>query len=61
VSALTIPVISSGGAGTPSHFLEVFTLAEADAALAAGVFHFGDITIPELKQYLHERGVAVRL
>jgi cyclase len=58
--AVSIPVIASGGAGTMAHFLDVFTIGKADAALAAGVFHFGEIPIPELKNYLREHGVSVR-
>lgn len=58
---LTIPVIASGGAGTMEHFRDAFTLGKADAALAASVFHFGEIGIPQLKQYLHNEGVVVRL
>lgn len=57
---LSIPVIASGGAGKKEHFLEAFTVGKADAALAASVFHFGEIEIPELKQYLREQGVNVR-
>ncbi|MBO7552700.1 MAG: imidazole glycerol phosphate synthase subunit HisF, partial [Bacteroidaceae bacterium] len=49
---LSIPVIASGGAGTMEHFKDAFLIGKADAALAAGVFHFGDIKIPELKSYL---------
>jgi len=56
-----IPVIASGGAGTLKHFYDVLTLGRADAALAAGVFHDGVIRIHELKLYLLERGVEVRL
>lgn len=59
--AVPIPVIASGGAGTMSHFRDALTAGKADAALAASVFHFGEIKIPELKQYLHEEGVNVRL
>ena len=59
--SLPIPVIASGGAGTKEHFLETFTLGHSDAALAASVFHFGEIPIPELKHYLHDKGVPVRL
>lgn len=55
-----IPVIASGGAGTKQHFLEVFTSGKADAALAASVFHFGEIPIPELKSYLRTHGIPVR-
>jgi cyclase len=57
---LTIPVIASGGAGSPSHFLDAFTEGKADAALAAGVFHFGQMNIPDLKRYLAAQGVAIR-
>lgn len=57
---LTIPVIASGGAGAKEHFRDAFTLGHADAALAASVFHFGEIRIPELKDYLHGEGIAVR-
>lgn len=55
-----IPVVASGGAGIKEHFLNVFKNAYADAALAASVFHFGEIDIKELKQYLKENGVEVR-
>lgn len=58
---LHIPVIASGGAGEMSHFRDTFTLGKADAALAASVFHFGEIRIPELKSYLSNEGVNVRL
>ena len=58
---LSIPVIASGGAGCKEHFRDVFTEGHADAALAASVFHFGEISIPELKQYLHKEGINVRL
>jgi imidazole glycerol-phosphate synthase subunit HisF len=58
---LPVPVIASGGAGTSEHFADVFLQAEADAALAASIFHFREIEIPELKQYLHSRGIPVRL
>jgi cyclase len=57
---LPIPVIASGGAGTPEHFLEVFTEGKADAALAASVFHFGEIPIPTLKYYLQHHHVPIR-
>ena len=59
-SNLKIPVIASGGAGTKEHFLDVFTKGKADAALAAGVFHFGKIEIGELKRYLTKNGVECR-
>ena len=58
---LTIPVIASGGAGCREHFRDTFINGHSDAALAASVFHFGEIPIPELKQYLREEGVNVRL
>lgn len=58
---LNIPVIASGGAGAMDHFRDAFTLGKADAALAASVFHFGEIGINELKQYLHTEGICVRL
>ena len=58
---LTIPVIASGGAGEKAHFLDVFTRGRADAALAASVFHFGEIGIPELKHYLRGHRVNVRI
>ena len=57
---LTIPVIASGGAGTREHFADAFRLGHADAALAASVFHFGEILIPELKAWLREQGISVR-
>ena len=57
---LTIPIIASGGAGRMEHFRDAFTLGNADAALAASVFHFGEISIPELKQYLRNEGICVR-
>lgn len=58
---LTIPVIASGGAGTPEDFYRAFTLGKADAALAAGVFHYRQLTIPEVKEYLAAQGIEVRL
>jgi len=58
--AVRIPVIASGGAGKKEHFYEVFTETKVQAALAASVFHFREISIPELKNYLRERGVHVR-
>lgn len=58
---LSIPVIASGGAGTMEHFKDAFLIGKADAALAAGVFHFGDIKIPELKSYLCSQGIAIRV
>ena len=58
---LSIPIIASGGAGCKEHFRDVFVEGHADAALAASVFHFGEIPIPELKQYLHQEGINVRI
>jgi len=58
---LNIPVIASGGAGKKEHFTEVFTKGKADAALAASIFHFGEIPVPELKQYLKENNIPIRL
>ncbi len=58
---LTIPVIASGGAGTPEHFRDAFVEGKADAALAASVFHFGEIPIPDLKRYLYNQGITVRI
>ena len=57
---LTIPVIASGGAGAMEHFRDAFTEGHADAALAASVFHFGEIKITELKQYLQAQNIIVR-
>ncbi len=59
--AVSIPVIASGGAGSMSHFQEVFTIGKADAALAASIFHFREISIGALKQYLNENGIVVRM
>lgn len=58
---LSIPVIASGGGGTLRHFKDVFLESGADAALAASIFHFNEIGIPELKTYLGEKGIAVRV
>lgn len=58
---LNIPVIASGGAGNREHFRDAFLLGKADAALAASVFHFGEISIRELKTYLKGQGITVRL
>jgi cyclase len=60
-SLLSIPVIASGGAGNMSHFKDVFTVGKADAALAASIFHFKEIPIPNLKKYLDGEGVAIRM
>jgi cyclase len=59
--ACRVPLIASGGAGTPEHFADVFEAARVDGALAASVFHSGAIAIPELKRYLRERHIEVRL
>ena len=59
--SLSIPVIASGGAGAMEHFRDTFIEGKADAALAASVFHFGEIKIPELKHYLCTQGINVRL
>jgi imidazole glycerol-phosphate synthase subunit HisF len=59
-SLLTIPVIASGGAGLMDHFVEAFILGKADAALAASIFHFGEISIPNLKKYISEKGIITR-
>lgn len=59
--SLSIPIIASGGAGKKEHFRDAFTIGHADAALAASVFHFGEIPIPELKTYLKREGINVRL
>lgn len=56
-----IPVIASGGAGALEHFYDAFTMGQADAVLAASLFHFGEIPIPELKKYLNEKNIPVRL
>ncbi|MDR2816499.1 MAG: imidazole glycerol phosphate synthase subunit HisF [Proteiniphilum sp.] len=58
--AVHIPVIASGGAGTPEHFAEVFTQTKASAALAASIFHFGEIPIPALKHYLKTQNIPIR-
>ncbi|MBQ8559757.1 MAG: imidazole glycerol phosphate synthase subunit HisF [Tyzzerella sp.] len=59
--AVSIPVIASGGAGTLEHFYEALTEGKADAALAASLFHFKELEIKEVKQYLRDKGVSVRL
>ena len=59
--AVELPVIASGGAGTMKHFLDVFKEGKADAGLAASVFHFGEIDIKDLKKYLAEHGVPMRI
>ncbi len=59
--AVSIPVIASGGAGCPEHLLEVLTEGKADAALIASMVHFGEYTVSDIKQWLNERGVKVRM
>ncbi len=59
--SVNIPIIASGGAGQVQHFIDSFKIGKADAALAASVFHFGEIEILDLKQELKEQGIAVRL
>lgn len=58
---VNIPVIASGGAGALEHFYDAFTEGKADAVLAASLFHFGEIPIPRLKEYLNEKGISVRI
>ena len=58
---VSVPVIASGGAGTMEHFYDALTVGEADAALAASLFHFKELEIKEVKKYLRERGISVRL
>jgi cyclase len=59
--AANIPVIASGGAGTMDHFVDVFTTGKADAGLAASIFHFKEIGIPDLKGYLRGKGIEMRI
>lgn len=59
--SLSIPIIASGGAGSMEHYEEVFTKGKADAGLAASIFHFNEITVPQLKEYLHKKSIPVRL
>lgn len=59
--AVSIPVIASGGAGTLEHFYDALTVGKADAALAASLFHYKELEIKEVKEYLREKGVSVRL
>ena len=58
---VSIPVIASGGAGNMEHFYEAFTVGNADAALAASLFHFKELEISELKQYLMKKGLPMRI
>lgn len=59
--AVSIPVIASGGGGKPQHLYDVLTAGMADAALVASILHFGEYTIREIKEYLHNRGIKVRM
>ena len=59
--SVNVPVIASGGAGTMEHFYDVFTKGSADAGLAASIFHYNEIEIKDLKEYLKQRGIEVRL
>ena len=61
LSTLPIPIIASGGAVNMQHFYDAVSIGKADAALAASVFHFGEISIPELKRFLNEKGVKTRI
>ena len=58
---VSIPVIASGGAGTKEHFRDAFTEGKADAVLAASLFHYKELEIRELKSYLREQGISVRM
>ena len=58
--AVSIPVIASGGCGSLEHFAEVFQATDCDAALAASLFHFGELTVPQVKEYLRAQGIPVR-
>ena len=59
--AVNVPVVASGGAGSPQHMLEVLQQGKADAALAASVFHFREYSVPQVKAFLAEHGVPVRI
>ena len=59
--AVSIPVVASGGAGSPAHLCDAVTTGGASAALAASIFHYGEYTIEEAKRYMADRGVPVRL
>ena len=58
---VSIPIIASGGAGTMAHFEDIFLEGKADAALAASIFHYGEIAIADLKHYLKDAGIPIRL
>jgi cyclase len=59
--SLSVPVIASGGGGAPAHFAEIFKEGKADAALAASIFHFREVPIPDLKKYLRAEGIDIRI
>ena len=59
--SVNVPGIASGGAGTMEHFYDVFTKGSADAGLAASIFHYNEIEIKDLKEYLKQKGIEVRL
>ena len=59
-TAVGIPVIASGGGGGPEHFYDVLTTGHADAALAASIFHYGEVAVSDLKHYLRERELEIR-
>jgi cyclase len=58
---LPVPIIASGGGGNEQDFYDVFTKGKADAALAASIFHYKEVAIPDLKQYLHNKQIPIRL
>jgi cyclase len=60
-STLPVPIIASGGGGALEHFVDVFQKGKADAALAASIFHFKEIAIPDLKKYLKKNGIEIRI
>jgi imidazole glycerol-phosphate synthase subunit HisF len=59
--SVNVPIIASGGAGKCEHFVDVFKAGKADAALAASIFHFGEIPIPDLKNFLNDKNIPVRM
>ncbi len=61
MDSVNIPVIASGGAGKLEHLSDVFNLANADAALVASIFHYGELTVRQAKEYLRSEGIDVRL
>jgi cyclase len=60
-STLPVPIIASGGGGSAAHFYDVFTTGKADAALAASIFHYKEVAIPDLKKFLHQKGISIRI